>query len=125
MIAARRETAGYYRAALGDLPGISFMPVAGYGLPNWWLTCLLVDADRFGASRDRILSTLRARNIEARPTWKPMHLQPVFRDASMRGGDVCADLFRRGLCLPSGSALTQQDRERVVEAVRAATEQGA
>ena len=125
MIVARRETARYYRAALGDLPGISFMPIAGYGLPNWWLTCLLVDEDRFGASRDHILATLRERNIEARPTWKPMHLQPVFRDCAVRGGDVCADLFHRGLCLPSGSALTQQDRERVVEAVRAATEQGA
>jgi dTDP-4-amino-4,6-dideoxygalactose transaminase len=125
MIAARRETARDYRAALGDLPGISFMPIAGYGTPNWWLTCLLVDEDRFGASRDRILETLRERNIEARPTWKPMHLQPVFEDCPVRGGDVSADLFRRGLCLPSGSALTQQDRERVVEAVRAAAEQGA
>jgi dTDP-4-amino-4,6-dideoxygalactose transaminase len=125
MIAARRETAAFYRAALGDLPGISFMPIAGYGLPNWWLTCLLVDADRFGASRDRIVESLREHNIEGRPTWKPMHLQPVFQDCTVRGGAVSADLFRRGLCLPSGSALTQHDRERVVEAVRAATEQGA
>jgi dTDP-4-amino-4,6-dideoxygalactose transaminase len=122
LIAARRETARYYRAALGDLPGLSFMPIAGYGLPNWWLTCLLVDADRFGATRDQILSELRERNIEARPTWKPMHLQPVFRDCPARGGDVCADLFRRGLCLPSGSGLTDQDRDRVVNAVRAATD---
>jgi dTDP-4-amino-4,6-dideoxygalactose transaminase len=125
MIAARRETAAFYRAALGGLPGISFMPIAGYGRPNWWLTCLLVDADRFGASRDHIVESLREHNIEARPTWKPMHLQPVFQDCAVRGGQVSADLFRRGLCLPSGSALTQHDRERVVEAVRAATEQGA
>jgi dTDP-4-amino-4,6-dideoxygalactose transaminase len=119
LIAARRATARYYREALGDLPGLTFMPVADYGTPNWWLTCLLIDADEFGASRDVILDHLGRQNIEARPTWKPMHLQPVFQDCVMRGGAVSADLFRRGLCLPSGSALTDHDRERVVDAVRA------
>ncbi|GID94608.1 DegT/DnrJ/EryC1/StrS family aminotransferase [Amorphoplanes digitatis] len=119
LVAARGETARYYRAALGDLPGLTFMPVAEYGTPNWWLTCLLVDADEFGADRDRILEHLATLNIEARPTWKPMHLQPVFRDCVMRGGEVSADLFRRGLCLPSGSALTDDDRQRVVDAVHA------
>jgi dTDP-4-amino-4,6-dideoxygalactose transaminase len=118
LIAARRETARYYRAALGDLPGLTFMPVAAYGTPNWWLTCLLVDADRFGADRDEIVARLARQNIEARPAWKPMHLQPAFQDCAIRGGAVSADLFRRGLCLPSGSALTVQDRERVVSAVR-------
>jgi dTDP-4-amino-4,6-dideoxygalactose transaminase len=118
MIAARRETASSYRAALGDLPGLTFMPVAEYGEPNWWLTCLLVDAAEFGASRDQLLARLARHNIEARPAWKPMHLQPVFRDCVMRGGEVSADLFRRGLCLPSGSALTEHDRERVVRALR-------
>ncbi|MFG1991183.1 aminotransferase class I/II-fold pyridoxal phosphate-dependent enzyme [Actinoplanes sp. NPDC048988] len=119
MIAARRETGRHYRAALGDLPGLSFMPMAAYGESNWWLTCLLVDAERFGASRDRILDRLAAHDIEARPTWKPMHLQPVFSDCVTRGGEVSAGLFRRGLCLPSGSALTEHDRERVVDVVRA------
>jgi dTDP-4-amino-4,6-dideoxygalactose transaminase len=119
MIAARRETGRYYRAELGDLPGVTFMPIAGYGEANSWLTCLLIDAERFGAGRDQVIERLAAHDIEARPTWKPMHLQPVFRDCVMRGGDVCADLFRRGLCLPSGSALTEHDRERVVAAVRA------
>ncbi|MFF5288669.1 DegT/DnrJ/EryC1/StrS family aminotransferase [Paractinoplanes globisporus] len=118
MIAARRDTARFYREALGDLPGLEFMPVAGYGLPNWWLTCLLVEPDRFGADRDQLLARLARHNIEARPAWKPMHLQPVFRDCVMRGGEVSADLFRRGLCLPSGSALTGGDRERVVAALR-------
>jgi dTDP-4-amino-4,6-dideoxygalactose transaminase len=125
LIAARRETARHYRAALGDLPGLTFMPVAGYGVPNWWLTCLLVDPDRFGASRDRILEHLGRQNIEARPTWKPMHLQPVFQDCVMRGGAVSSDLFRRGLCLPSGSALTDHDRDRVVQAVRAVAAEAA
>ena len=119
LIAARRATARHYRAALGDLPGLTFMPVAAYGVPNWWLTCLLVDDERFGSGRDRILACLGEHNIEARPTWKPMHLQPVFRDCVMRGGAVSAALFHHGLCLPSGSALTDHDRERVVDAVRA------
>jgi dTDP-4-amino-4,6-dideoxygalactose transaminase len=119
LITARRQTAAHYRTALADLPGLTFMPVAGYGEPNWWLTCLLVDAAAFGADRDQIIGCLAARNIEARPAWKPMHLQPVFRDCVMRGGAVSTDLFHRGLCLPSGSALTDQDRERVVDAVRA------
>ncbi len=120
MVAARQETSRYYRAALGDLPGLSFLPIAGYGRPNWWLTCLLVDEQVFGASRDRLLDALAGHDIEARPTWKPMHLQPLFADCVMRGGAVCAGLFRRGMCLPSGSALTDHDRNRVVDVIRAA-----
>jgi dTDP-4-amino-4,6-dideoxygalactose transaminase len=119
LIASRRETAAFYRSALGDLPGLEFMPIAGYGSPNWWLTCVLVDAVEFGADRDQILAELGRRNIEARPAWKPMHLQPAYSDCVMRGGAVSADLFRRGVCLPSGSALTDDDRRRVVDAVRA------
>jgi dTDP-4-amino-4,6-dideoxygalactose transaminase len=124
LIAARRETNRFYRAALGDLPGLTFMPVADYGVPNWWLSCALVDADTFGATRDEILAALAAQNIEARPTWKPMHLQPVFQDCVARGGAVSADLFRRGLCLPSGSALTDTDRARIAETVRAVARKG-
>jgi dTDP-4-amino-4,6-dideoxygalactose transaminase len=124
LIASRRETNRFYRAALGDLPGLTFMPVAEYGVPNWWLTCLLVEADTFGATRDQILAALGAQNIEARPTWKPMHLQPVFQDCVARGGAVSADLFRRGLCLPSGSALTDADRTRITAAVRAVAGKG-
>ena len=118
LIAARRETARSYRAALGDLPGVRFMPIADYGTPNWWLTCILVDPERFGADRDQIRDHLATQGIETRPTWKPMHMQPVFRGYPMRGGDVCADLFRRGLCLPSGSNLTDGDRQRVIDGVR-------
>ncbi|MDI6097292.1 aminotransferase class I/II-fold pyridoxal phosphate-dependent enzyme [Actinoplanes sp. NEAU-A12] len=110
MIAARKATFEYYRS---ELDGMTFMPIADYGAPNYWLTCALVDGDR-----DRLLAALNAKNIEARPAWKPMHLQPVFADCVMRGGDVSADLFRRGVCLPSGSALTEHDRKRVVDAIR-------
>lgn len=115
MIAARRQTSAFYRAELGDL--LEFMPIAGYGRPNHWLTCGLA-AD--GNQRDRILAELGRRDIEGRPAWKPMHLQPVFADCETSGGAVSADLFRRGVCLPSGSALSDHDRERVVAAVRSA-----
>ncbi len=118
LIEARHATARFYRAALADLPGVSFMPVADYGSPNWWLTCILIDPDRFGADRDEISAHLAAQGIETRPSWKPMHLQPVFQGHPMLGGAVCTDLFRRGLCLPSGSSLTDHDRRRVVDGVR-------
>jgi dTDP-4-amino-4,6-dideoxygalactose transaminase len=117
-VRARRDNTAFYRAALGDLPGVEFMPVAGYGEPNCWLTCVLVDPDEFGASRDDIREHLAAQGIEARPTWKPMHLQPVYEDCPMRGGAVCADLFRRGLCLPSGSGLTDSQRQRIIAGIR-------
>jgi dTDP-4-amino-4,6-dideoxygalactose transaminase len=117
-VKARQATARFYRNMLSDLAGIEFMPIAEYGEPNCWLTCVLIDADLFGASRDDIRLHLAQRDIEARPTWKPMHLQPVYRQCAMRGGSVCEDLFRRGLCLPSGSSLTEADLQRVVDAVR-------
>lgn len=116
MIAARRATFHHYRR---ELPGLSFMPIAAYGEPNYWLTCALVDE-----GRDRIVAELARHDIEARPAWKPMHLQPVFQGCVTRGGHVAADLFRRGLCLPSGSALTGRDRDRVIGAVRAALATG-
>ncbi|HWS39192.1 MAG TPA: aminotransferase class I/II-fold pyridoxal phosphate-dependent enzyme [Actinoplanes sp.] len=116
MIAARTATNVYYRA---ELAGCEFLPIAGYGTPNHWLTCMLATDE---GQRDRILTVLNSRDIEARPAWKPMHLQPVFQDCVMRGGEVAADVFRRGVCLPSGSALSEHDRFRVVDAVRAALE---
>ena len=86
----RRSIQARYRAALGDLPGITFMPVAAYGEPNWWLTCILVDPEAFGADREEIRLALEAADIESRPTWKPLHLQPVFAGAPTVGGVGCA-----------------------------------
>ncbi len=107
-----------YRDALETVPGITFMPVAEYGTPNWWLTCIQVDPGAFGADRERIRLSLEAEDIEARPTWKPLHLQPVFAGAPTVGGQACATIFGQGLCLPSGSALSGEDLSRVVEVVR-------
>ncbi len=114
-VAARRRVNERYRELLADAPGISFMPEASYGRGNCWLTCILVDPETAGTDRESIRLALEAEDIEARPLWKPMHLQPVFREAPMVGGDVSASLFERGLCLPSGSALTSGDQERIAE----------
>jgi len=110
-VAARRRINRRYRELLPDL---EFMPEAAYGEASCWLTCILVD------DPDRVRLALEAEDIEARPLWKPMHLQPVYRDAPVYGGDVAARLFERGLCLPSGSALTDDDQRRVAELVLAA-----
>ncbi len=118
-IERRRKINDSYRVGLGHVPGIQLMPVAEYGEPNWWLTCILVDPETFGADREQIRLALESVDIESRPTWKPLHLQPVFADAPRVGGAACAAIFERGLCLPTGSALTGGEVARVVETVLA------
>ncbi len=118
-VAARRRVNARYRQELGDLSGIGFMPAADYGQPNCWLTCVTIDSTTFGATAGDVRLHLAASDIEARPLWKPMHLQPVFEGAPVVGGHVAADLFARGLCLPSGSSLTEEQQRRVIEGVRA------
>ncbi len=114
----KREIFETYRRALGDLPGISFMPEAPWGLHTRWLTVITVDADRFGVTREDIRLALEAENIESRPLWKPMHLQPVFADCEVAGGGVAEALFRDGLCLPSGTAMTETQQRRVIQRIR-------
>jgi dTDP-4-amino-4,6-dideoxygalactose transaminase len=117
-VAARRHNFERYRQMLSHLPGIEFMPEAAWGCSNRWLTVITVDPGAFGATREEIRLALEAANIEARPVWKPMHLQPLFAGCEVHGGGVAEDLFERGLCLPSGSNLTLSDLSRVVEGVR-------
>lgn len=115
---ARRRIFGFYQNALKELPGISFMPEAPYGLSNRWLTVILIDPEKFGADRETVRLALEKENIESRPLWKPMHLQPLFRGCRMRGGSVSEGLFSHGLCLPSGSALTADDMERIAGLIK-------
>jgi len=117
-VAARRRNFELYRKALEGVPGVSLMPEAPYGRSNRWLTCITVEPGEFSASREDIRLTLEAENIEARPVWKPMHLQPVFASCRRRGGEKAAELFDKGLCLPSGSSLSEEDLRRVVDIVR-------
>jgi pyridoxal phosphate-dependent aminotransferase EpsN len=77
-----------------------------------------VDADALGATRDDLLAALAAADVEARPVWKPMHLQPLYAGCEVIGGHVGADLYTRGICLPSSSSLPAVDQERVIEVVR-------
>ncbi len=137
----KREIFDLYRAALDPLPGITFMPEAPYGTSNRWLTVILIDPSAFGADREAVRLALEAENIESRPVWKPMHLQPVFRAAvqssklkaeslkpgavsrSQRypcrvvGGSIAEGLFDKGLCLPSGTAMSQADVHRIVDLI--------
>ena len=148
----KRAIFDYYQNALGDLPGIEFMPEAPYGKSSRWLTVILITPEEFGANREAIQQALEEENIEARPLWKPMHLQPVFRveaqssklkaeskskntwsaspgeirsavvnefhGVKVVGGEVAEDLFKRGLCLPSGTAMTEEDLDRVSSVIR-------
>lgn len=116
-VAQRRANFEFYHKTLADLPGIAFMPEHPRGQCTRWLTCITVDPNAFGATREDIRLALEAENIESRPTWKPMHLQPVFSGCRVCGGAVAEEIFQRGLCLPSGSSLTEEDRVRVVSVV--------
>ena len=114
----RRANYEFYRQTLGELPGIGFMPEHPRSRSTRWLTCITVAPDAFGATREDIRLALDAQNIEARPTWKPMHLQPIFSGCRVRGGAVAEQIFQQGLCLPSGSNLAEDDRLRVVNLIR-------
>ena len=114
----RRAIAFRYRDAFAGLPGISLMPQAPYGLHTNWLSCFLLEERKFGCSRDELIGILDAANVESRPVWKPMHLQPLYARREHFGGAVAEDLFRRGICLPSSSSLTDQQQMHVVNVVR-------
>lgn len=113
----KRRIFHLYREAFKNEPGIEFMPEASYGKCTRWLTCILIEPEKFGATREDVRLHLDKENIEARPVWKPMQLQPVFAGCRCRGGAVSEDLFNRGLCLPSGSNLTDDQLQRVTKAL--------
>jgi dTDP-4-amino-4,6-dideoxygalactose transaminase len=112
----RREINRRYRGALKAIDGVTFLSEGRGHRPNCWLTCVLLDEDRLGVGVEQVTKHLESHNIEARPVWKPMHMQPVYRDCRVVGGGVASDLFERGLCLPSGSTLYDRGQQRVIEA---------
>lgn len=116
-VVARRRNFEFYQRELGSLAGIRFMPEAAWGRHSRWLTCITIDPLEFGVDREVLRLALEEANIEARPVWKPMHLQPVFQRFPVVGGEVAAHLFEHGLCLPSGSGLQASDLERVVSLI--------
>ncbi len=117
-VQARRRNFDYYNETLGHLPGIKFAPEADWGRHSRWLTTLTIDPEQFGATREDVRLALEEENIESRPVWKPMHLQPIFAQYESIGGEVAQKLFQNGLCLPSGSSLTDSDLERVVKVIK-------
>jgi len=119
-VTRRRAHFRAYQQALGDLPGVVFQPEAPWGQSTRWLTCLTIDPARAGRTREDVRLALAAADIETRPLWKPLHLQPVFTAAEYHGTGVGERLFADGLCLPSGSGMTEEQRQRVITAFRSA-----
>jgi len=115
----RRKVYEYYVANLSNLPGITFLPEPDGYFSNRWLTTILVDPEKAnGIDREAIRISLEKENIESRPLWKPMHLQPVFQKYSSYINGISEQLFNTGLCLPSGSNLTENDLNRVVNNIK-------
>ncbi len=117
-IDARRKIFDRYALMLDGIPGLTLQPDAGWGRHTRWLTTVLIDPVQFGATREELRLALEAINIESRPFWKPMHLQPVFAGATAVLSGVSDTLFAQGLCLPSGSAMSDSDQSRVVTVIR-------
>jgi len=118
-VKARRANFAFYQWLLAGRPGVSLMPEAEYGNANRWLTCITIDPSVARTSREELRLAFEAANIESRPVWKPMHLQPVFEYARTVGGNAAKRFFDDGLALPSGSSLSDADRERIASVLTA------
>lgn len=119
-VARRKQIFARYQVAFSDCLPLSMMPVPSWSKPNYWLSTFTLNPDA-GRTPTEILERMDTQNIEARPIWKPMHQQPIFKEAHFfahaDSGSVGADLFARGVCLPSGSSLTDEQQERVIQTV--------
>lgn len=117
-VARRKEINQFYSEKLDGFPGVSLLknPSADF-VSNHWLTCVMVNEAEAGFSREELRLAMEAANIETRPLWKPMHLQPVFADAPYYGDGTSEKLFETGLCLPSSPVLTEEDLMRVVNCI--------
>ncbi len=114
----RRANFDYYVAQLQNIPGLSFMPEAPWGRANRWLSVILLDPKQISVTPEELRLHLETHNIESRPVWKPMHLQPVYHQYAIYGGKVSEMLFATGLCLPSGSSLSTADLKRIVTHIK-------
>ena len=118
----RRANFKRYEEAFGSIEGLNFQPELKDTYSNRWLTALTIDPDETGVTRTEIIEKLEESNIEARPVWKPMHLQPLFEEYAYypheEGNSVSDELFENGLCLPSGSNMTEEQQEKVIEIIK-------
>ncbi len=120
----KRDNYHSYKASLNDIVGISFIeePDPNY-FSNRWLTTILIDPEKAGTTMEEIYTVLQSDNIDCRPLWKPMHLQPVFSYYPMYLNGISERLFKQGLCLPSGSGLSENDRNRILHIIRKSIKQ--
>jgi len=118
----RREIFDTYKSELGSIPGVRFMPEAEFGKSNRWLTVMTLDPETIKKNPFELVDYLEEQNIESRPVWKPMHLQPLFQGKKYYSHEenrsISDILFKTGICLPSGTAMTERDLERVIDAIR-------
>jgi dTDP-4-amino-4,6-dideoxygalactose transaminase len=113
----RRGHRRFYQDTIGTIEGVEFMPEPAGNRSTFWLTALTVDPDVTGTDREEIRHALNAESIESRPVWKPMHLQPVWEGEVFVGDGISDTIFANGLCLPSGTTLSDSDRERIADIV--------
>jgi Predicted pyridoxal phosphate-dependent enzyme apparently involved in regulation of cell wall biogenesis len=113
-IEARRKNHQFYLNLFENFEGVTVFnePNSDY-FSNHWLSAIVIDEEKAGFNREQLRLALDQENIESRPLWKPMHLQPIFESAPYFGGNVAEELFNNGLCLPSGSNLNEEDLERI------------
>ncbi len=110
-----------YMEELSNLPGIEFFPIADYGQPNYWLSVCLIDPVNAGIHKDEIIDLLEEKNIESRPVWKPMHLQPLYKDYqffAVNEPDISTTVFKNGICLPSGVGLANDQQNQIISLIR-------
>lgn len=114
-LAKKKYIFEYYKKELGHLDGIGFMPINEWNEPNYWLSVITLESK---VRPIDLMEALEAQNIETRPVWKPMHLQPFFADCDYIGGNVSEELFEKGVCLPSDTKMTDDDLERVCKVIK-------
>ena len=117
-VAKKRQINQFYRNQLEDVAGISFMPAADYGESNCWLTVIQINSSKFGSSPSDVINALEERNIESRRVWNPLHLQKAFAGSRCVGGEVAESLYQTGVCLPSGTIMTEAEVARVSEVIK-------
>ena len=117
-VSLRRKNNKFYQEFFKNISGIKVFtePTTNY-FSNHWLSCIIIDSSITGFTKEDLRLQLKKDNIESRPLWKPMHLQPVFKNCAYYGNNVAESLFEKGLCLPSSSNLTDVDRERILNSI--------
>ncbi len=121
-VAKKRYIYEFYKKELSAVEGISFMPENDWNEPNYWLTCIMLNGkfSRRGepVTPDTIMDALEKENIESRPIWKPMHLQPYYKDCDFIGSNTSQEIFRNGLCLPSDTKMEDSEIEKIANIIK-------